>query len=170
MADFNLAVAITFRPDHEGGYQCLPNDKGNWTGGQVGVGALVGTNHGISAAEFPLEDIKNMTIERAMQIYQKEYWNPLYSQIESQDFANKLFDIGVMSGVGTSVKLAQGLFKDLNMDGHFGPVTLSAINSSEPVSLLVSYKTVCVTHAVALGAADPNERPFVADWIKRINF
>lgn len=34
---------------HEGGFQCDPKDRGNWTGGRVGVGELKGTNRGIAA-------------------------------------------------------------------------------------------------------------------------
>ena len=47
----------------EGGYQCDPDDKGNWTGGNVGVGLLKGTKYGISAASFSNVDIKNLTKE-----------------------------------------------------------------------------------------------------------
>lgn len=169
MANFNFAVIITLRPDHEGGYQCIPTDKGNWTGGHVGMGELKGSNHGISAAQFPDLDIKNMTMQQAIDIYQKEYWNPLYDKIEDQNFANKLFDVGVMSGVGTAVSLFQGLM-NLAIDRNFGPKCLEAVNASEPASLLKAYKATCVTYVISLGAKDANERPFVSDWIRRINF
>lgn len=39
------------------------NDKGNWTGGRVGVGQLKGTKYGISAAAYLHLGIKSLTLE-----------------------------------------------------------------------------------------------------------
>jgi lysozyme family protein len=55
---------------HEGVYTANPDDKGNWTGGQCGVGKCLGTKYGISArASFPAFDIKNLTLDAARGIY-----------------------------------------------------------------------------------------------------
>jgi hypothetical protein len=37
---------------HEGGYSNDPDDPGNWTGGKVGVGRLLGTKFGIAAKGY----------------------------------------------------------------------------------------------------------------------
>jgi len=176
MASFDIAVAITLDPQHEGGFQKNPNDKGNWTSGQVGVGELKGTNFGISAAQFPTVDIENLTVAQAKQIYftaSQRYWNPLYAQIKDQFITNKLFDLGVPFGPGTAVKILQGVlqpqFPSVTPDAAFGPATLAAVNESDPHSLLIAYKTAFVAHAIAVGAANPLERAFVGDWIRRIN-
>ena len=50
---------------HEGGFTNDSRDAGNWTGGKVGVGKLVGTKFGLSAATYPTLDIKNITIVEA---------------------------------------------------------------------------------------------------------
>lgn len=63
-----------FTSGWEGGFQNFNWDAGNWTGCQVGRGTLIGTNFGISACAHPNEDIKNLTRERADQIYFEEYW------------------------------------------------------------------------------------------------
>jgi len=171
MSDFGLAVALTLR--QEGGFQKDPNDKGNWTGGAVNSGTLVGTKYGISAAEFPDVDIPNLTAAQAADIYQKKYWNPLYDSIKDQIVADKLFDMGVNEGVGTAVKILQEVlqpqFSDVTLDGNFGPKTLAAVNGSDPVSLLVAYKTALVARVLKIGADNPAERPFIGDWIRRIN-
>ena len=172
MADFSVAVKITLSPTHEGGFQDNKNDVGNWTGGKVGVGELKGTNMGISARWYPALDIKNLTVEQASSIYELKYWNPLYSQIKEQDIANKLFDLGVLMGQGTAVKILQDTLRpqfDIVPDGSFGPKTLEAVNASEPTSLLLAYKTALVAHAISLGAANPLMREDVATWIRRIN-
>ncbi|MDA4129228.1 MAG: secretion activator protein [Thaumarchaeota archaeon] len=172
MADFNIAVDITLDSAHEGGYQCNPNDRGNWTSGVIGEGELKGTNHGISAMEFPTLDIRNLTVEQATDIYSHKYWNPLYVDITDQFVANKLFDMGVLQGIGTAVKILQGVLAPqfgISVDGGFGSKTLDAVNKAEPISLLVSYKTALVAHVIQIGAKNPAERAFVGDYIRRIN-
>jgi lysozyme family protein len=176
MAEFNIAVAITLDPQHEGGFQCNPKDKGNWTGGQVGVGELKGTNFGISAREFPDEDIRGLTVARAEQLYltsPQGYWKDMYNNIQEQIIANKLFDLGVLFGPGTAIKVLQEVlipqFPTVVADGVFGPHTLLAVNDSEPFSLLRAYKTTFVARAIRAGATNPNEREDVGSWIRRIN-
>lgn len=168
MADPKVAFSITIDQAHEGGYQCDPNDRGNWTSGVVGQGELKGTKYGISAHEFPNEDIKNLTPERAIEIYTEGYWKTGYSQIVSQAIANKLADLGVLFGVHEAVAMLQAALK-IVPDGGFGPNTLAAVNASEPKSLLVAYQTLFVQHVLKIGADNPDERKYVSDWIRRIN-
>ena len=59
---------------HEGGYSSIPEDKGNWTSGKIGVGVLMGTKFGISAARYPFLDIKNLTLAEAKDIYFDDFW------------------------------------------------------------------------------------------------
>src|SRR5215472_5887330 len=59
---------------HERGFQNDPRDGGNWTGGKTGAGELKGTNWGISAASYPALDIKNLRLEEAQAIYEKDFW------------------------------------------------------------------------------------------------
>jgi lysozyme family protein len=169
MADFKTAFLITIDPEHEGGYQDMTNDSGNWTGGHVGVGELKGTKYGISAHEFPNEDIKNLTVDRAAEIYQQGYWKQNYSSIQDQHIANKLFDLGVLFGVGTATKVLQTTLGLISVDGIFGPGSLEATNQAEPVKLLAAYKTGMVSHALGVIQAKPEKRPFFADWVRRIN-
>ena len=48
---------------NEGEFDDSPKDRGNWTGGAIGVGELRGTKYGISAAAFPTLDIKAITLD-----------------------------------------------------------------------------------------------------------
>src|SRR5271157_1591973 len=108
MADFETAVLLTLR--NEGGYTDNPADPGG------------ATNMGIEQREMPNIDIKTLTVDQATAFYQETYWKPLYSQIENQSVANKLFDLGVLFGVGTAVIILQSVL-GLKMDGIFGPMT-----------------------------------------------
>ena len=58
----NFEEAIKFILKWEGGYTNDPNDPGGET------------NFGISKRSYPHEDIKNMTIKRAKEIYYQNYW------------------------------------------------------------------------------------------------
>jgi lysozyme family protein len=167
MADAKTAILITLDLAHEGGYQDNPKDRANWTGGKVGVGTLVGTNGGITALDMPGADIKNLTIEQKIEYYLAHYWKPLYSQIESQVVANKLFDLGVLFGVGTAVKNIQ-LALNLEMDGIFGAETLACTNGTDSAALLHTFQSEMIAHARAIAAGNPNDAPDLPDWIRRI--
>ena len=171
MADFTIAVNLTLI--REGGFENNPNDSGNWTGGKVGEGELKGTKYGISAAEFPTLDIVNLTEAEAQVIYKSKYWLVLYEAIKDQFVTNKLFDLGVLFGQGTAIKILQTVlqpqFSNVKADEIFGPATLAAVNGADPHSLLLAYKTAFVARAIQTGAQNPNDRPFVSGWIRRIN-
>jgi lysozyme family protein len=168
VSDARTAIAITLDPAHEGGFQSNPKDRANWTGGQVGVGTLVGTKYGITALDMPGVAIKDLTVEQATAYYLEHYWKALYSQISSQSIANKLFDLGVLFGVGTAVKNLQTVL-DLNADGVFGPVTLAHTNATGETLLLSEFKAEMVAHAKAIAAGNPNEAPDLPGWTRRIN-
>lgn len=94
--------SYAFTAGWEGGFQNVRNDKGNWTGGQVGVGELKGTNWGISAASYPHLDIKNLTKEQAKDIFHRDYW--IASGAHELDWPGCLivFDTAILHGVGTA--------------------------------------------------------------------
>lgn len=171
MADLTKAFELTIQ--HEGGFQKDPDDSGNWTGGEIGVGELKGTKWGISAAQYPHLDIESLTPAQAAELYRDSYWKQGYSQIDSQAVANKLFDMGILFGVGTAVKILQitltPSFNDIAADGVFGNHTLNAVNQSEEHSLLQAYKTSLVSHILKIAALHPEKKKYVAGWGARIN-
>lgn len=70
----NFDTAFEKLIGHEGEFQNDPRDRGNWTTGVAGQGSNNGTKFGISAMAYPGEDIRNMTIERAKDLYKRDYW------------------------------------------------------------------------------------------------
>jgi lysozyme family protein len=168
MADARTAILVTLDLAHEGGFQNNPKDHANWTSGHIGVGELVGTNGGITTLDMPGVDIRNLTIEQKVAYYLEHYWKPQYSQINSQPLANKIFDLGVLFGIGTAVKNLQ-MTLDLEMDGLFGPTTLAAVNAGNPAVLLQHFQAEMLAHARAIAAGNPNEAPDLPGWTRRIN-
>ena len=63
-ADFRHSV-LPFTLHHEGGLSLDRRDTGNWTGGKVGLGRLVGTKYGIAASAHPMLDIRGLTLDGA---------------------------------------------------------------------------------------------------------
>ena len=112
MASFEEAQKIVAKI--EGGYQNMKNDPGNWTGGKVGVGKLVGTKYGISAPtlknylgrEITEQDMRNLDYETAKIIYKKNYWDKIRGdQLKNQSIANLIYQTAVHFGVNGALNL-----------------------------------------------------------------
>lgn len=114
MANFEEAYLLT--KDNEGGYFNHPDDRGNWTGKEVGKGTLVGTINGITAWEvqewykrpITADDVKNFPKTAIKEIYKKKYWVLIWGdKIKNQSIANSLYDAAVNFGVGQAIIQAQ---------------------------------------------------------------
>ncbi len=86
----------------EGGYVNNPNDPGGET------------KFGISKASFPNLDIANLTMDEAMSIYNKRYWQPIQLDNYPLPIALFLFDTAVLQGVSSAVKLINEITIDVN--------------------------------------------------------
>lgn len=123
---------------HEDGYQCDPIDRGNWTTGIVGQGELRGTKYGICAMSYPYLDIKNITLDRAKEIYWNDFWSRLNANHFNAAIGYQLFDSCVNHGIGNTVKMIQRAVGEID-DGIMGPVTRKAIYSTEINDLLMKF-------------------------------
>jgi lysozyme family protein len=167
MADLTVAIYITLQ--NEGGFQANPKDRANWTSGKVGVGQLVGTKYGITALDMPGVDIALITQQQATEYYLEHYVKPLYAQINAQPVANKLFDLGVLFGVGEAIKCLQQALRLADVDGDFGPETLQAVNSADSAQLVAAYKARMAKRAIGIAQENPNDAPDLPDWLRRVN-
>jgi lysozyme family protein len=152
MADFEACIARTLA--NEGGYVCDPDDPGG------------ATKFGISKRVYPSVDVANLTAEEAKAIYQRDYWDPLYSYIASEEIAGKLFDLGVNLGKGRAVMLLQTAC-GVTVDGAFGEQTLAAVNKSNPERLLAEFRAIAAEHYALLVADDPKLEKFLHGWMRR---
>jgi|YelNatPaOPRAMG01_1025707.scaffolds.fasta_scaffold07437_2 lysozyme family protein len=83
----NFDKAFKFIMKWEGGYT---NDKDD-PGGE--------TKYGISKKSYPNIDIKNLTLERAKEIYKKNYWDKLNCDKISYPMDLIVFDTAVNMGI-----------------------------------------------------------------------
>lgn len=116
----------------EGVLSLDPHDKGNWSGGEVGVGDLVGTKFGISAAAHPDEDIPNLTIERANQIRKEQYWDEIRGDELPGALALVLAEAAYMSGPERAIEQLQTQlgFTGRDIDGIFGHNTMNRLKAA----------------------------------------
>jgi lysozyme family protein len=172
MADSNISIQKTIK--NEGGYQNMPEDTGNWLNG-INYGTKWGITPHTLQAYFPalLSDpncVLNLDMTTALSCYRQGYWKQHYSEINDQNMADKLFDMGVLFGVGTAVKMLQ---LSLSLpgkivvapDGAFGPNTLAATNDHGNVE---TYRSVLLRHCVDIVNQNPNDTKFLNGWIARI--
>jgi lysozyme family protein len=135
-SNFNAVMDEIFK--HEGGLSMLRSDPGNWSSGKVGVGELRGTNFGIAAHAHPKEDIRNLTKERAREIYRMEYWRPIQGDSLPYGIDLVTMDPAVNSGVSRGVRwLQQAMgFTGKDLDGHMGQNTLAATKKADAVTII----------------------------------
>lgn len=97
----------------EGGYVNHPNDRGGET------------KYGIAKKFYPNEDIKNLTKERAKEIYMEDYVKPCKADLLPPALQYAHFDTAANMGVhGAAIVLQEAA--GVNADGVIGPKTLAA--------------------------------------------
>lgn len=134
MKSFDIAFSKTI--GHEGGYVNDPDDKGGET------------NFGISKRSYPDEDIKNLTLQRAKELYYRDFWKKQSCHLleDYENIAIELFDTSVNMGVGRGGKIFQEAinlsnrnerdYNNIAVDGAIGAKTISAFRACKNKNLL----------------------------------
>jgi lysozyme family protein len=117
-------------------------------------------------------NIKNLTVQQAAQIYERDFWEKIHGgKIQDQALANKLFDLAVNIGVGRAIRLLQeasglcGL--PLKEDGVMGTQTLTVINMCNSGALLLEFKALASSYYRELAHVHPALQRFLGGWLKR---
>lgn len=142
----NLKASLKFTLAREGGYQCGRADRGNWTGGKLGVGQLSGTKYGISAmllSEIRGEAVsaatmKALTPDVFYDVATSRFWNVLDCNELPDGVDLMLFDFGFNSGTERAIKQLQQLL-GMSMaaqDGEMGPATLTALHEASTATIM----------------------------------
>jgi len=147
----------------EGGYVNDPVDAGGET------------KYGISKRSYPKEDIKNLTVERAIEIYTRDFWNPLnLNLVQDQTTANLVFRFSVHSGQETAVRLLQEsintfvpIVAGIKTDGILGPITRQAVNSIRPPRLQDAFRVGTCRYYLNIVLKKPSQQKYFKGWIKR---
>jgi lysozyme family protein len=172
MADFNQAQE--FVKVVEGGYGNDSRDNGNWTGGKVNSGILIGTNHGISAPVLKewlgrtpsIADMKNLPYSTALQIYKKNYWDALsLSIVENQSLALLIYDGAVNQGV---YRLKGFLADSLSSVGIPASTSDSSSTLANKVNKAPQQQLYNTIKSKRQDSYNPDS-PFYSGWMNRLS-
>ena len=164
LQEMTFVDAFAYVVGEEGKLSLDPNDKGNWTGGKVGVGELRGTKYGVSAAAYPTLDIANLSLSDAQAIAKRDYWDKISGDYLRYGIALCLFDFGYNAGIAEAISCAQTAL-DLTRDGVLGPHTLAALKLTT-LGGFVSEFTAARIKAYTLMPEFPHEGD---GWLARAN-
>lgn len=189
-ADFAPIWKNTILP-HEGGYTADRRDPGNWTGGKVGVGKLLGTNRGIAANTYGESllrkgrTIKSLTEAECAAIYERDYFRALNLHLlKSQGIADELADEAVNMGPAGAERLLARVFDEVRWASRdawfkinpppakFTPATIAWINDytknrDNRVAFYNSIRMKRVGFYLTLIKRKPAMKPFFVSWIDR---
>jgi lysozyme family protein len=145
--------ALHFTLSWEGGYVNHPDDPGGET------------NFGISKRAYPNEDIVNMTIERASEIYKRDYWDKCSCDLLPNKTATVVFDLAVNSGTKRARKALQEAAQT-EIDGAIGPNTLSRVARYDDTVLARKVLMIRVKFLCLLARKKSNIY-FIHGWMRR---
>ena len=147
----NFDIAFEKVIGHEGGYVNHPLDPGTET------------KYGISQRTYPDEDIRNLTVVRAKDIYRKDFWDRAQCDKMPPAVAYAVFDAAINSGISQSVKFLQRAL-GVQDDGKVGAQTLAVIDKTDSEALLARF----LGHRLAFMTNLGTWPTFGKGWARRI--
>ena len=155
MTVFEQCFTVTV--GQEGGLSLDPADRGNYASGIVGVGPVIGSKYGLSAASYPLTDIRNLTLDGVKAIYERDYFNKSGCDKLPAPLAMLVFDAAVNCGSGIARQWLQGAV-GVKRDGAIGPATLAAVaeHQGQGMRLLATYQAIRLRYMASLAGWSHN--------------
>ena len=151
---FSECIDIVLR--NEGGYSNNSLDPGGET------------NFGICKKYYPEIDIKNLTREKAIDIYYCDYWLKMnLNNIYDENLVLQIFDCGVNCGISTAIKMIQKIV-EVTIDGDMGVETEMAIKDYFIADLVDLYKQERKKYYFNLVRKNPELAIFLKGWMNRV--
>jgi len=139
----------------EGGYTDDPSDSGGKT------------KFGISKKAYPDEDIVNLTLNRARELYKRDYWDRCKCDLLPNNLDIMVFDTAVNMGIGYASKSLQKSI-GATADGKIGPQTLRLVAVSKPSDVIAKYMTRRTLRYHKIAVQNPKNEKFMKGWINRV--
>jgi len=147
--------------DFEPAFELLLKNEGVLSDDARDSGGL--TKFGISKRSYPLEDIANLTKERAAAIYKRDFWQPAGCDALPDAIKFHVFDFAVNSGIKQAIRTLQKVVGE-TPDGLLGPHTLQAVQSMPADRLVARYSAARLKFMAGL----TGWAAFGAGWANRI--
>ena len=155
----NFEKSLKYVLESEGGYSSDKIDRGGET------------YFGISRKAYPKEDIKNMTLERATEIYHSEYWMPIKGDDLPSGVDYVVFDSAVNHGPKNAVmflqKAANRMMAGLTVDGILGSKTLNMVKNNGGILITDILRERDIFYSKIV-ANDPTQERFSRGWANRL--
>ena len=154
LSKFDEIIDIVLK--HEGGIVDDKDDPGGLT------------NLGISQRAYPDEDIRGLTIDRAKELYKRDYWDKYKVGSLSNRIRHSYLDMCINMGGRRATKILQEACNSKNadkidVDGGIGPATLKAAYSVETFRL----RAYRVMYYAELVMKKPKMEKYWVGWFKR---
>lgn len=125
------------------------------------------TKGGISKRAYPKEDIKNLTMDRIVFLYHRDYWRQSYCAELPPGISLAVFDGAVQHGYLSSLKLLQEVI-GVKADGVIGPKTKSAINAMDAEWVLARLLLRRARYYGRIIIKNPSQSKFFEGWHNRL--
>ena len=131
------------------------------------------TKYGISKRAYPDEDIENLTLDRARQLYEQRLMQTNIDKIQDPYLREHVFDFHVHSdpwegGSAVSVRTLQRLL-NVGVDGTIGPETLQAANARIwPFVFHLAYMRERLQFLIKVIQRKPSSLKYLAGWVNRV--
>lgn len=113
---------------------------------------------------LPKQTVRYITMTEVADIMQSQYWVPAHCEDMPDLLGIAVFDCAYNCGVAEAIKMLQGC-AGVVRDGVVGPLTIKAIDTADPVTLLHDY----LEARRAFYHADKSQAEYLAGWINRVN-
>ena len=143
----------------EGGFANHPSDPGGMT--NLGVTKATWENW-IGRASNEAE-MRGLTPEKVEPMYKKKYWDAVRGDELKVGIDYLMFDFAVNAGAGRAIKTLQTAI-GVPADGGFGPITMAAMKSFEPVKLIERFSQAKEDFYRSLNTFDV----FGKGWLNRV--
>ena len=161
MGDFKKGFGYVLQ--NEGGYTNDANDSG----GPTTWGITMEEYARFKGRGVSIDEVKKISQKEAETIYKRNYWDVLnLDGVKNDAVATAIFDQAVNRGVRTVAKAIQGIV-GVPQDGHFGPITLKAINSAEEKNLIEAISKEAANSYKQIADKNPKNKVFLRGWLAR---
>lgn len=157
--------AFEYLLPNEGEYSNIPEDPGgptNWGITQEDLKNYRGT-------DVSVDDVKNMSMDEAKDIYKLNYWGELGGlDVSQQAIATCLFDCGVLYGPVTAINYAKQILRGLGLFQDKDDLVM-ALNLVDPKEFIHSYRERIITRINWIIENNPTQEVFRQGWMNRAN-
>ena len=115
----------------EGGFVNHPSDPG----GMTNLGVTKATWENWVGRESDEAEMRGLTPEKVEPLYKNKYFDAVRGDELPMGLDYLMFDFAVNAGAGRAIKTLQTAV-DVTPDGGFGPMTMAAVQATDPVDLI----------------------------------